>query len=96
MCIVHNLYCGYSLFAYVIIGIIMIDQNKTFRSEKSARALPGQARVCRRLCFHEWFKHMLGTYFICLLIVITAREQLVGILNFYSQLLYYNHTLIFT
>ena len=27
----------------------MIDQNKTFRSEKSARALPGQARVYRRL-----------------------------------------------
>ena len=49
MCIVHNLYCGYSLSAYVIISIIMIDQNKTFRSEKSARALPGQARVCRRL-----------------------------------------------
>ena len=50
MCIVHNLYFGYSLSAYVIISIIMIDQNKTFRSEKSARALPGQARVCRRLC----------------------------------------------
>ena len=41
MCIVHNLYCGYSLSAYVIISIIMIDQNKTFRSEKSARTGPG-------------------------------------------------------
>ena len=41
MCIVHNLYCGYSLSAYVIISIIMIDQNKTFRSEKSAQTGPG-------------------------------------------------------
>ena len=44
MCIVHNLYCGYSLSTYIIMSIIMIDQNKTIRSEKSAR-------VCRRLCY---------------------------------------------
>ena len=55
MCIVHNLYCGYSLSAYVIVSIIIIDQNKTFGSEKSARALPGQARVCRRLCSGAWW-----------------------------------------
>ena len=62
MCIVHNLYCGYSLSAYVIISIIMIDQNKTFRSEKSARTGPGlqapmlveeRIRVQASRCYHK-------------------------------------------
>ena len=50
MCIVHNLYCGYSLSAYVIISIIMIDQNKTFRSEKSARTGPGLQAPMESVC----------------------------------------------